>query len=147
MVKPAPRVTTKSPVVRNVSKTASTLKNSNLHLSRNTISRMNESQRMNTVNLSSYYSAYGRHPLSYYYHSTNIMFWCYAWIFNNTREARDFRKQNNIQHKKRKDMKWIKIKDKLVWVPKKIYNRIKIGDRVELDNLKTIKINGKQFKI
>lgn len=147
VVKPAPRITTKSPIIKSTTKTASTLKGSNVHLSRNSISHMSEFQRRDIVNMSSYYSVYGRHPLSYYYNSNNYMFWCYAWVFNNTRQARDFREQNNIHDKKHKGMKWIKIENKLVWVPKKIYNHIKIGDRVELNGLKTIKINGKKYSV
>ena len=147
VVSPAPRITTHSSIVKSTTKTASTLKGSSVHLNRNSISRMSESQRRDTLNMSSYYSVYGRHPLSYYYHYNNHMFWCYAWIFNNTRQARDFRKQNNIHDKKHKGMKWIKIKDKLIWVPKKIYNHIKVGDRVELYGLKTIKINGKKYHV
>lgn len=39
-------------------------------------------------------------------------------------------------------MKWIKVNDKIIAVPKKIYDKIKIGDSIELIDDTHIKING-----
>lgn len=42
-------------------------------------------------------------------------------------------------------MRWIKVDDKVIAVPKKIYDKIKVGDTVELTDNTHIKINSHTY--
>lgn len=60
----------------------------------------------------------------------------WLWMSDNS----DSNKAKRQVHKH--NMKWIKVGSKLISVPLKIYNRVKIGDTVELIDNTHIKING-----
>lgn len=80
-----------------------------------------------------YCDAYYRRPMFSYYYP-----WMPWWFWNSHNHE-----TNKIkQEAKKKDMRWIKVSDKVIAVPKKIYDKIKVGDTVELTDDTHIKING-----
>ncbi|WP_290079003.1 hypothetical protein [Lactobacillus taiwanensis] len=80
-----------------------------------------------------YCDAYYRRPMFSYYYP-----WMPWWFWNSHNHE-----TNKIkQEAKKKDMRWIKVGDKVIAVPKKIYDKIKVGDTVELTDDTHIKING-----
>ena len=90
------------------------------------------SHRSDYVFWHSYYSTYYTRPIDRYY--VWMPYW--LWMSNNS----DSNKVKQQAHKR--NMKWIKVGSKLISVPLKIYNRVKIGDTVELIDNTHIKING-----
>ena len=139
------RVSANSYVARNATRTSNILRNSSVRMSTSSILKMSSLERANTIGVSNYYtgiSGYGYHPLTYYYRSNN-MFWYYNWMWGNSKRARKFQKENNIS--RRSGEKWIRVGNKVIRVPEKIYDKIKVGDHIKLISLKEIQINGKGY--
>lgn len=93
------------------------------------------SHRLDYVFWHSYYSTYYTLPINHYY--VWMPYW--LWMSDNS----DSNKAKRQVHKH--NMKWIKVGSKLISVPLKIYNRVKIGDTVELIDNTHIKINGRVY--
>ena len=72
---------------------------------------------------------------SYYYP------WMPWWFWN----SHDHESTKVKQEAQKKNMRWIKVDDKVIAVPKKIYDKIKVGDTVELTDNTHIKINGHTY--
>lgn len=67
--------------------------------------------------------------------------WMPYWIYNKPNVQANKIKQTA----KKKHMGWIKVGDKLIAVPDKLYDKIKVGDNIELVDDTHIKINGKVY--
>ena len=63
------------------------------------------------------------------------------WIYNKPNVQANKIKQTA----KKEHMGWIKVGDKLIAVPDKLYDKIKVGDKIELVDDTHIKINGKVY--
>uniref|UniRef100_UPI003F57DF78 hypothetical protein n=1 Tax=Lactobacillus acidophilus TaxID=1579 RepID=UPI003F57DF78 len=83
-----------------------------------------------------YCDTYYMRPYYYYYP------WMPFWMFNSSNKQVNTMK-NEVRRKK---MGWIRIGSKLIAVPLKLYNKIKVGDTVELTDNTHIKINGKTYE-
>lgn len=80
----------------------------------------------------SYYGYYYRHNFYRHYY-----LWMPYWMAR-SHSAEVQRMKYDVQHQ---NMKWIKVDDKLIAVPKNIYSKVKVGDSVELLDNQHIKIN------
>lgn len=83
-----------------------------------------------------YCDAYYRRPMFSYYYP-----WMPWWFWN----SHNYESTKVKQEAQKKNMRWIKVDDKAIAVPKKIYAKIKVGDTVELTDNTHININGHTY--
>lgn len=85
------------------------------------------------------------YAFSHFYYNRpfyNYYPWIPMWLYNSDyHEAKQFKQQTQ-----KYNLKWIKIDDKLVFVPEKLWQKINVGDHVQLIDNTHIKINDKIYK-
>lgn len=127
-VSPTSKAAGRLPQTSKVTKSIESAKKTNTYHSLNS-----SNHRTDYLYWRGYRDAYYRHPMFTYYYP-----WMPWWLWHSNHHEASQLKQEAQQ----KDMKWIKVDDKVIAVPKKIYDKIKVGDSIELVDDTHIKING-----
>lgn len=127
-VSPTSKAASRLPQTSKVTKSIETAKKTNTYQSLSS-----NDHRSDYLYWRGYRDTYYSHPMFTYYYP-----WMPWWFWHsNHHEASQIK-----QEAQKKDMKWIKVDNKVIAVPKKIYDKIKIGDSIELIDDTHIKING-----
>ncbi len=103
---------------------------------------INKDRRSDFLSYRSHYqSLYPNKDYSFYHN--NIYYWIPLWYAD--QHKKDYQDQVLKKNKNAK-FYWVKIGDKVVEVPKKIYDKIKVGDHLELVGDTKLKINGEIYE-
>lgn len=125
---PTSKAASRLPLTSKAAKSIESAKKTNTYHSLNSNSR-----RADYLYWRGYRNVYYRHPMFTYYYP-----WMPWWFWHSNHHEASQLKQEAQQ----KNMRWIKVDDKVIAVPKKIYDKIKVGDNIELIDDTHIKING-----
>lgn len=103
---------------------------------------INKSRRSDFLSYRSHYQSLYPNKDYNFYHN-NLYYWIPLWYAD--QHKKDYQDQV-LKKDKNAKFYWVKVGDKVVEVPKKIYDKIKVGDHLELASDTKLKINGKIYE-
>lgn len=105
----------------------------------------NSNQRSSYSNWSNYYARNypGRSANSIY---DSYYYWIPYWILLNNQSKNNVASANIPTDNQGKPRRWIKVGDKIIFVPENIWKKVNKGDKVKLVDDRHIEINGKVYQ-